>query len=473
MEKVDVGSYKIPVMVIVIAIILLNVILKLIGITSNEVALDEPFTLFYAQQSISDITHLSIEGNNPPLYMYFMHFWTDWFGVDAFWSRLPSLIFSSVTAGIVFLIGKELKHYWAGIIAGGLYTFSSLNLVFAHEARMYALLTLIYTIALLFLIRLIKNPSFINFFIFVIASALAFYTHYLAGIMWITFLMLAIVNRDSLGYKRIVLAMFSILLLALPAILVLINRTSDGAGNTWLVGHPNITSLYNLIWAYANSPVAAVTSILLLVVGIIFMNKNQSLLPINLMWLIPVLSAFLISFSSPIFMARYLVFASIGFYLALGLVIETLAIHKNIKLILGTTLLGIYAYSWNTYTDNDRRLTEICQMVEEDMEDKNTACILFPDFVSYRIAYHCEREAFVQPDNFVTEMEKNNFYIVNSQYDINAQLMSYESLIVVDGNSDSRDNKSAVYTSLNNVFGLPIKTYSTKGYLYSLYRKSR
>lgn len=471
LERINIGAYKIPIYLIALAIIGVNILLKLIGITTNEIALDEPFTLFHAQRPISEITELSQNGNNPPLYMYFMHYWTDWFGVDPFWSRLPSLVFSSITAGLVFLIGKELKFYRAGLFAAGLYTVSSLNLTFAHEARMYAMLTLLYAFSILFLIRLTNKPNTKNNFLFILTCVLAFYTHYLAGIMWITFLSIGILYRDKIGFKRIILSTLAIVLLSLPAILMFVNRTSVGAGNAWLEGNPTATSLYNLIWAYSNSPVAAVASLVLIIVSLTISNKTRPKLFIHISWLLPVLAAFIISFNSPIFMSRYLVFASIGFYLALGFAIEGINIKKYLKLIIACVLLTTYTFSWNSYTDNDRELKEICEMIEEDKTDQNIACVMLPDFVSYRIAYHLERPAFEQAESFVSSLESSNYYIINSRHDISREMTSYNSLIVIDALATPEEEKEAIYDVLVNHYGLPVRTYSTKGYLYSLYNK--
>lgn len=471
LERINIGAYKIPIYLIALAIIGVNILLKLIGITTNEIALDEPFTLFHAQRPISEITELSQNGNNPPLYMYFMHYWTNWFGIDAFWSRLPSVVFSSVTAGLVFLIGKELKYYRAGILAAGLFTVSSLNLMFAHEARMYALLTMLYAFSILFLIRLTDEPNTKNNLLFILTSVLAFYTHYLAGIMWITFLSIGILYRDKIGLKRIILSILTIVLLSLPVILMFVNRTSDGAGNAWLEGNPTASSLYNLIWAYSNSPVAAVASLALIVVSLLISNKFHPKLFIHISWLLPVLVSFIISFSSPIFMPRYLVFASIGFYLALGFAIETINVKKYYKLVIACALLTTYAFSWNSYTDNDRELKEICEMIEEDKIDQNTACIMLPDFVSYRIAYHLERSAFERAESFVSSLESSDYYIINSRHDISREMTSYNSLIIIDALSTPEEEKEAIYDVLVKHYGLPVRTYSTKGYLYSLYNK--
>ena len=63
-----------------IGLFVLNFILKFIFISSTDIGLDEPFTLFHAQKNVSDIIELPKTDIHPPLHILIIHFWVILFG---------------------------------------------------------------------------------------------------------------------------------------------------------------------------------------------------------------------------------------------------------------------------------------------------------------------------------------------------------------------------------------------------------
>ena len=123
-------------MLICTGIFVLNFVLKLLFLDSHDIALDEPFTLFQAQKSFSGIFEMLKEENNPPLYFLFMKVWTALFGIGAFAARLPSCIFSSAAAVLIFLTGHRFLNIRTGLIACLFFSFFLAHM-HAHDARLF------------------------------------------------------------------------------------------------------------------------------------------------------------------------------------------------------------------------------------------------------------------------------------------------------------------------------------------------
>ena len=145
-----------------VIIFLLNVIIKIIYLNSRDIALDEPFTIYYSQQKISSIIDMLYGENNPPFHFLFMHYWIKLFGIGAFSVRFPSLIFSSVAAVYIYKTGKKFFSAVAGIAASFIFTLSTMQIYFSHEARVYPLFVMLTAISLyyyLFIFNDIKRKS--------------------------------------------------------------------------------------------------------------------------------------------------------------------------------------------------------------------------------------------------------------------------------------------------------------------------
>lgn len=124
--------------------------INLIGIDLLSLTSDECFSIYHAQMSPRLIyLHLST-GNNPPLHEWILHYWMLCFGDGAFAVRFLSLLFSSLTTALIFVLGKQIndgsdnlnetgKNVSLGMIAAILFLSSNYTTFLAHEARTYNL----------------------------------------------------------------------------------------------------------------------------------------------------------------------------------------------------------------------------------------------------------------------------------------------------------------------------------------------
>jgi len=78
-----------------------------------------------------------------------MRLWTRIFGISEIALRMPSIIFSLVTVYIVYLIIKKIKNEKAALWGMALVAFNPLLVYYAQETRMYAMVTMFITLAIL------------------------------------------------------------------------------------------------------------------------------------------------------------------------------------------------------------------------------------------------------------------------------------------------------------------------------------
>lgn len=102
--------------------------------------LDEGYSWWDAQQSLSDLWHLVPQCDpHPPLYAMLLKLWVSAFGDTTTGLRAMSAVAGVITTGFVMLAGRELGLRHA-LIAGLIFATAPFQVQFAQEARPYALL---------------------------------------------------------------------------------------------------------------------------------------------------------------------------------------------------------------------------------------------------------------------------------------------------------------------------------------------
>ena len=99
---------------------------------------------------------------------------------DPRWLRLPSILLGALAAPAVFLLGRRLFNGTAAAVAGWLVALSAPCVFLSKEARGYALLTLLFLVATILLVRAIEDGKPRDWGLYALALGLALNTHYFA-----------------------------------------------------------------------------------------------------------------------------------------------------------------------------------------------------------------------------------------------------------------------------------------------------
>ncbi|MBK9175492.1 MAG: glycosyltransferase family 39 protein [Flavobacteriales bacterium] len=315
---------------IALAFVLLNAALKLLWLGVNDLAYDEPFTVYWSQQPLDRFWAMLGTENNPPLYFLLIKAWSTVAPFEAAWLRVPSAVFSALTVWPLFLLTHRLGGLRAALVASFLFTLNNYHYGFAHEVRAYALFTLLATTGMWLLWRA-KNRHHHGIRALIGLSAintLMVYTHFFGwlavGVQALCVLVLPelrCIRRDFLLGVAMTLLCFS------PYLVIFLSRVGTSmVQGTWLEA-PVPEELYNMIWRWSNAPVLAVAFLLVIAVALIRSRARTLILRFAAIWcLVPLLGLFIVSYFAPMFLDRYLVFAGPGFALLVAGSLEQLGL---------------------------------------------------------------------------------------------------------------------------------------------------
>lgn len=104
-------------------------------------------------------------GTRAPILSFFINLFTELFGRSLFIFRLPVLIFSALTAGFIFLLGKELFSRTIGVVASLVYMSTPFTLWHYVVIKSEALEVLLVTAAAWFLVRGVQSNK-LHLFLF-------------------------------------------------------------------------------------------------------------------------------------------------------------------------------------------------------------------------------------------------------------------------------------------------------------------
>jgi hypothetical protein len=144
--------------------------------------IDEGLSVGIADRPLSDIPRVMRQDGSPPLYYVLLHFWMRMAGTSEPGARTLSLLFATVAIPASFWAAKALFGTRAGWVAAVLAATNPFMTQYAQEARMYAFVALLGTVACACLARALigsapereRRPWAIGA---AVALAAMFYTH--------------------------------------------------------------------------------------------------------------------------------------------------------------------------------------------------------------------------------------------------------------------------------------------------------
>ncbi len=116
----------------------------------------------------------------PPLYYALAWAWTQLTGTGEAGLRSVSAVAGVATVPVAFLLGAELRGRRTGVAAAALVAVNPMLLWYSQEARSYALLILLTSLAALYFVRALERGERRDFVLWGIASGLSLATHYFA-----------------------------------------------------------------------------------------------------------------------------------------------------------------------------------------------------------------------------------------------------------------------------------------------------
>jgi len=331
---------------ILFALIGFNLVVKLLWLGVNDLAHDEPFTVYWSQRPIPEFKAMLFAENNPPLHFLLTRWWSELVPFEAAWLRVPSAIFSALAVWPLFLTARKLSGSRTALIAGLLFSLSNYHYGYAHEVRAYALFTLLACWSAWLVVRR-KDEGHVGWLALLqlaLVNSIMVYTHYFGWLMigvqglFVLFVPGLRAWRGAFAVSVLVASM-----LFGPMFLVFIKRAGESLSQgTWL-SHPVPEELYNMVWKWSNAPVVAAAAIVLIVAGIVRRERGDAAIRLALLWgLAPLVGLYMVSQFKPMFLDRYLVFSAPGFALLVAHCISSVRVPLLMgNLIAAAMVLGM------------------------------------------------------------------------------------------------------------------------------------
>lgn len=447
---------------ICLVIFVLNFVLKFIYIDHLEIGIDEPFTLFYANADFEFLLNMLEHENNPPLFTVILKGWVSIFGLSPTSVRFLPLVFSALTAVSVFHLGRKFFSKSIGITTALIFTFSNYHLFFAHEARPYALFGLLAVLSINSFLEVTLNNSKKHLIYLALLNALLIYNHFLGFfLLFIQFLSYLSISEIRKNHSKSLFISWGITaLLYLPYLPILFHRFTESSGGSWLKA-PGSEGLYNNIRRFSNEPVVAVLFLAIMLFSGIYhlvRKANIKVAPqykVAIIWFfVSYLLMFALSFKIAIFIDRYLLFTSFGFYFLVVIGVHQLLIAKKWKYIGSAILCVLMIATVNLKYGSERNESKIIQEVAQ-AKNESTVILICPDWHRFLFAYHYDLEIFKDYKHLNQRLASEGIYPINSSDDLTAEKLENASTVIYfDAWSELVDPKKAIHTKLNQDFKL-------------------
>jgi len=455
---------------ILLALTIIGAILRFYHLDFNSLWLDEASTLTMSKPSLDAIWGYAISGDfHPPLFHWIEHFML-MFGQSEFVIRFIPAVLGTLTIPVFYLIGKEFRDENVGIISAALLTVSYFGIYYSQEAYSYALVLFTFSLVILFYLRALRTNSIVDWVLFGIASALAFWTHYYVvipiGVIYLHAL-LSIRERlkESLAnIKHMVIAFAIMTVFIIPLIMIVIERyqTLTAAPPTYgVLGVAMIPeTILRLSGGY--SPfnwVLAIIYIGIMLIGFAQLfteNKNRFLLS-GMVLVIPLIMSVIIS-AKMTMNPRYLIYLMPVFYVMIAMSYPVLfRLIPNKKLLYGVLaiivainaplLVGYYS----EYTKEDWR--GFAKVVEGVTRDGDIVVVM-PGYIYQPFTYYysnaTDKTMRYSSDNskdlekiFENRGNNNIFYVVTG--DISAADPSGGAVAWLQQNTQPVTSRTGIY----------------------------
>ncbi|OIO18108.1 hypothetical protein COV56_00325 [Candidatus Kuenenbacteria bacterium CG11_big_fil_rev_8_21_14_0_20_37_9] len=172
---------------ILLLIIFIAMLFRLSAVLSSKSFwFDEVVSIEIAKKGIIESWQYLKWENNPPLHYWFLHWWIKLFGAYEIPARLSSLLFSIFGVIAIYFLGRKLISRRVGLIASFLIAISVLHISLSQDARMYPMLFFFAIVSCYYFWEIMHGRrNRINWFLYILSTVLAYYTHILGLFLFV------------------------------------------------------------------------------------------------------------------------------------------------------------------------------------------------------------------------------------------------------------------------------------------------
>lgn len=325
---------RLPDEVLLASILILGTFLRFLNIAKSSIWHDEGFTMMLAPQSPAQIVARTARDVHPPLYYITLHYWMLVFGRSETAARGLSAVFMLLTVIVGFFLVRRLFDRKAALLAALFLAVGPFLIRYSQEARMYAMVAFLVTLATFCLLRAISSNAWRDWTLYAIVIAAALYTHYYSVFViaahW--FYVAVVTLRPAKKGQRAGLKNprwwgANILAAGLfaPWLPAAYHQFTRVQASFW-IPPVNLATLPGTIGQFLTftdlgrlpliGRLVGFTLLILVILAGFWQNRRQlnSWVLITVFTVFGPLAVFVLSFKRPIYVDRYFVFSAVGFY---------------------------------------------------------------------------------------------------------------------------------------------------------------
>ncbi len=443
----------------------MNLALKLSWLGVNELSNDEPFTVFNAQRSLHGLFAMLRTENNPPLFFLITHFWSRLVGLDVALLRVPSAIFSALTVWPLFLLVRSLSGRLAAITSALLFTLNNHHFGFAHEVRGYSLFVLLAVWSMWLVVRMArvgsdpgngrdKSRPYMILIALAVANTITVYTHFFGWLMiGIDGLCVLLLKELRPARKAFLISVGCALLAYSPYALIFYQRASASVANgTWVSAQP-IDEIYNMVWRWSNAPMIAVALLVVIAFVAVRDRAKHVALRIGLIWmLVPLIGLWFVQLIAPIYIDRYLVWASPGFYLLAGHALAQAVRHERARFLPPLVAIASMQFTFTPWKSNGLHPSRVMELAAK-WRDGDGIVLFAPHFYDVTFAWHLDKTLYHDPEHLQQNLiERKIFPMDNFEHQGPLRETLMESVVLIDAWSALTDPDGTIKRALRERF---------------------
>lgn len=366
-----------------------------------------------------------------------MHFWVKLVPLDEGWLRIPSAIFSALTVWPLFLLGRALISRTGAIVVCLLFLFSNYHNGFAQEVRAYSLFALLAVTSVWLLYRISIGRSW---WPLAIINILMVYTHFFGWLMiGIQLLMVLLLKEWRPSIRSYLYATGITILSYVPYFFIFFRRfnTSVEKG-TWLT-EPDPEEIYNMLWDWSNAPVLVITFLLLIIISLSIRKTGMLAIRVGLIWsFVPLFAMFLASYSAPMFLDRYLVYASPGWYLLLTAASIELVPTGRWMLWPPVGIVLLMAFTYKPLSRDWPRPRRVHQHIEK-IRQPDPIILIHPSWYAPTYVWQFDRPLFTSPEELDRKLAERGIHPINEFDEIEQYAgMQRQVILLCHGDTENR-----------------------------------
>lgn len=423
------------------AIVLVNILFKISQLDFSSFWYDEIVSIESASLDFGHIKHVSEWDNNPPFYYYCLSVWIKLFNDSELYVRLLSVIFSSLSGGVIFLLANKFFNKTTAIISSFLYLSNNFLYFYSHEARAYSLIALLVLVSSYLFLNFREKYTWKNIFFLGFINFLIVYTHYIAGLVvaFEVLLMLFYLDKNQkikFSYSILITILFVLLRFTKKQFLLIF--AFNNPNSIFWLKKSEFIYLTEVLSEFFFNYFLIFPFLLIIVIGVIFeyrYKKKESHFPIMYSFIIglgSIIIVYLIGIKVSIFLDRYLIFAVPFIYILIAYGFSFFK-NKYIGIIFSVLFFIYFSFKIDYKTPKPMDYKNAVGFIKRIKKTDDLIIVKF-NAVPSLFCYYYEKDYLKLQKKKLTNAK--NILICKSWLDVNVDLKNYKRVIVVDAFED-------------------------------------